>query len=199
MISSVVSPSFQGVQKTEKGNVYNKSNAGVATGAVVGGASLAYWGLSSFGVSFIEKSFEQSSDFFDEKSMGEMKKTLEGLKKQKKFIPLFATIAAACSVGCGYLVDKMRNKKSAELADNVAECGLENLPENYSDKVLISNNKVSYYGNEGKSNGALLGLGCGLAHNLMIKKPANLFTYILFALGGLACGAITDSVANGND
>ena len=205
-------PAFRGkFERTEQGNPYYKTNAGTVAGGVMAGVATLPW-LSKLRFKEIPEFDIDSKTFMKESGMEGMFKTFgvkdldDALNKAnkngmrlKKFAIPFALIAAACTLGCGMLVDSIRNKKAQKTADYTAQVGVHNAVMN-GDSVALSNKGRTYYdSNTGKKYGALLGAGCGLIESIMTAgkfKPIGLLNMIPMAIGGLIMGAITDHYTN---
>ena len=192
-----IKPSFKGISETENGVPYHKANTGTVAGGIVGGLSLLQWlGISS-----------QNSilkDVYGNANINEKAKAYlnEQNARTKKYLIPFMAIAAGCSIGCGILVDYLRNKKAAEAADNLA-----NDPEKamyQTEGLEYSEMGLPYYKSKiGTKIGAGLGALCGLAHTAMLttkNSPNKVMSFIsnavIFAVGGFVMGAITDKVTN---
>ncbi len=216
--SYVQQPAFRGkFEKTEQGNPYYKTNSGTVAGGVMAGVAALSWlkwlnfkevpELDDKAKAFMKESgLEDVYKAFGVKDINKVlneeykQKNKQGARLKKLAIP-FALVAAACSLGCGMLVDNIRNKKAKETADFTAKVGVRNAIMN-GDSVALSNKGRTYYdSNVGKKYGALLGAGCGLIESVMSAgkfKPIGLLNMIPMAIGGLIMGAITDHFTNSN-
>ena len=205
-------PAFKGkFARTEQGNTYYKTNAGTVAGGVMAGVAALPW-LNRLSFKEVPPLDIDSKAFMKESGMEDVFKAFgvkdlddalnkankSGIRMKKYAIP-FALIAAACTLGCGMLVDNIRNKKAKETADYTAQVGVHNALMN-GDSVALSNKGRTYYdSNVGKKYGALLGAGCGLIESIMSAgkfKPIGLLNMIPMAIGGLIMGAITDHCTN---
>lgn len=205
-------PAFRGkFERTEQGNSYYKTNAGTVAGGVMAGVATLPW-LSKLGFKETPALDDEAKSIMKEAGMDDMFKKFglkdideafkeankNGMRLKKYAIP-FALVAAACTLGCGMLVDNIRNKKAKETADYTAQVGVKNAIMN-GDSVALSNKGRTYYdSNAGKKYGALLGAGCGLIESIMTAgkfKPIGLLNMIPMAIGGLIMGAITDHYTN---
>ena len=205
-------PAFRGkFERTEQGNSYYKTNAGTVAGGVMAGVAILPW-LSKLGFKEAPALDDEAKSIMKEAGMDDMFKKFglkdideafkeankNGMRLKKYAIP-FALVAAACTLGCGMLVDNIRNKKAKETADYTAQVGVKNAIMN-GDSVALSNKGRTYYdSNAGKKYGALLGAGCGLIESIMTAgkfKPIGLLNMIPMAIGGLIMGAITDHYTN---
>ena len=205
-------PAFRGkFERTEQGTPYYKTNSGTVAGGVMAGVAILPW-LSKLGFKEAPALDDEAKSIMKEAGMDDMFKKFglkdideafkeankNGMRLKKYAIP-FALVAAACTLGCGMLVDNIRNKKAKETADYTAQVGVKNAIMN-GDSVALSNKNRTYYdSNAGKKYGALLGAGCGLIESIMTAgkfKPIGLLNMIPMAIGGLIMGAITDHYTN---
>ncbi len=205
-------PAFRGkFERTEQGNPYYKTNAGTVAGGVMAGVATWSW-LKRLNFQEVPELDDKAKAFMKESGMEDVYKAFgikdinKALKEEnkqaarlKKLAIPFAAVAAACTLGCGMLVDSIRNKKAKETADFTAQVGVHNAMMN-GDSVALSNKGRTYYdSNTGKKYGALLGAGCGLIESIMTAgkfKPIGLLNMIPMAIGGLIMGAITDHYTN---
>lgn len=210
--------------KTEQGTPYYKTNSGTVAGAVLAvPAGLLHLSnakapanseeytnmMKKYTDSFTKmmseaekKEFEKEFEEGIKANKAQYDKMLEGTKRAKKYAIPFAITAAGLTLGCGMLVDHLRNTKAKEFADYTRQVGKKNAIMN-GDKVNISNNGNPYYeSNEGSKIGGLLGAGCGVVASFMnhgLKfKPQAIGTIGMFALGGWIMGKIADSNTNKN-
>ncbi len=204
--------------KNENGTPYYKTNTGTIAGSILAVPAAAYWlwGTRKLPVSKEEllKQREKDIKAMEEalNSTGLMDRFKQNIEKldpklfeHNKFIKKFsiplAAAAALCTLGCGVLTDKLRNKKAGETAEVIKQTGVKNALAS-SDNIAISKKRHPYYeSNNGIKYGAALGAGCGIIHSFMENgKANNIQTIILkalgFALGGLVLGAITDKYTN---
>ena len=155
-------PIFKGsYSKTDYGNTYYKTSAGTTAGAVlavpafllncdIGGDSKKY------------ANFYRKIGIPEEKVVEFEKKLEKELSSAKKFAMPRAIAAAVCTLGCGMIVDHIRNKKAKEVADLTRQVGVRNAMV-HGEGVSISRNGRTYYdSNIGSKYGALLGAGCGV-------------------------------------
>lgn len=111
------------------------------------------------------------------------------------------------NLGCGAIVDAVRNKKSAKVAEQIKQNGLNNaLIDN--EKIMLSRKGNGYYeSNTGAKLGGWLGLACGLLQLPLLKQrdfggtkgETALGIVIglgLTALGGYLLGKLSDNKAN---
>ena len=182
---------------TKDGNPYYHSNIGLKVGAVTGTIGAINW------LSYLKpKNMEPAFDFIKKFVKGDdAEKLISEIKAQstrlKKYAIPFALIAGACSIGCGILVDHLRNKNAQKSADIIAEVGDANAPF-VDDSIDYTKYGTAYHkSKQGSKLGALLGLGCGVAHTAMVtKKPLQVATLLEFALAGWLTGLITDKITN---
>lgn len=66
------------------------------------------------------------------------------------------------SIGCGAIVDKIRNKKAAEKADMIKEVGLKQAVLNDDSIELTRTGRGYYHSNDGVKTGGLLGFATGV-------------------------------------
>ncbi len=199
--------------RTEQGNPYYKTNSGTVAGAIVAVPAGLTW-LRKLSLPTTEEAGRKNSqkvkDMFTKGLKEEyaenfsksfdlgVKKAISKNKKLKSRAIPGAIIAATFSLGCGMLVDKLRNNKAKEAADTVGRVGLNNAIM-HNDNISISGKGRAYYeSSEGLKWGALLGAGCGIANAALYgAKPIQYLTKGLkFAVGGLIMGAITDACTN---
>ena len=151
---------FKSIKQTENGANYHKTNAGTITGCVVGTLAGIHWGTMKFNA--------KNTDLEFLKKLGVKTTDIEALKKVNQYfaknaIP-FGIIAAGLSIGCGVLIDKMRNNRSKEIANQIAEQGAETTFKINSDTAVNNAGFVYHNSNIGKKWGALLGAACGIVH-----------------------------------
>ena len=192
---------FKGIYQSENGVPYHKSNTGLITGSGIGGlGALSHLSMGSV-VDSLKKSHNTGVVNITEEE-------LRNMEKMKKYAIPFALIAAAMSIGCGVIVDNIRNKKAAETADVVASS--KNINEAF---MRDENLQVDKYGlpyhhsNTGTKSGALLGAACGIAHGAMSSVTSKSATNIIImnvlsgaatmALAGWGVGALYDKTVNG--
>ena len=211
--------------KTEQGTPYYKTSSGTTAGAVMAVPAGLIWlnqlskptteeeagkNLNKFKENFL-KGFNKSSkgenkefaDAFlkgidDSLKTDKMKKTLERNKKMKSRAIPAAIAAAGLTLGCGMLVDKLRNDKAKDAANTVKQVGTKNAIMS-NDGLTLSNRGRAYYeSNQGSKYGALLGAGCGVADAALhsAKPKGYIGNALVFALGGWIMGAIADHYTN---
>ena len=183
---------FNGIKRTQRGVNYHHTNAGLAVGSAVSLLAAGLWTSNSKGFNVNDISYLRQMGF-KEKDIIAMVKQAEKLKQRA--LPC-GIIAAAASIGCGIIIDLLRNKKAQKIAEQSAIQGPQQTCMTNPDARLTSFGTVYHHSNEGKKTGALLGVACGLAHSLMLGNPVNLPVYLTFALGGFLAGAITDKISN---
>ena len=221
---NVIKPNFKGsYQKTENGTPYYKTNSGTIAGGVMAGvAGLRWLNYRSLPTTKedAEKKVKSIVDMFKSKNMTaddkkvidegikeglkDIEKTIEHNKVIKKRAIPCAIIAAGVTLGCGMLVDALRNKRAKESAEFVKQVGTKKAVIT-SDTVDLSNKGRPYYNSKiGKEYGFALGAGCGFInyamnfskHNPKKGMVALLSNVISFGLGGLLMGAIADHNTN---
>ena len=203
--------------KTETGAPYYKTNAGTIAGACMAVPAVGFWRgiasklpLSKEELNETDKHLKAiGSVFKDKNSKNTFKNNVENMDpklfEHNKFIKKYsipiALTAGLCTLGCGVLVDRLRNKKAGETADLIKETGVKNALLN-NDRIAISRNRNPYYdSNVGQKYGALLGAGCGILHSFMSNGKLNgvkniISSAVTFALGGLLMGCIADKCSN---
>lgn len=199
---NVVKPNFKGsYQRTENGTPYYKTNSGTIAGAVMAvPAGLAWIGNLTLPTAEGNSANEIKTVFdkFLPKNPLEFNSVLK-----KRAIPC-AIIAAGVTLGCGMLVDALRNKRARESAEFVKQVGTKKAVME-SDTVSLSNKGRPYYDSTiGKESGFALGAGCGFInyamnyskHNPQKGMAALLGSVISYGLGGLLMGAIADYSTN---
>lgn len=219
--------SFKGKwDKTEQGTPYYKTNSGTVAGAVMAvpaGLSLlnnltlptteeeAAKNINKFKEGFFKgfnkkKASPEAKEFADAFMQGlddsiksdEMKKNLERNKKLKSRAIPAAIVAAGLTLGCGMLVDKLRNDKAKDAANTIKQVGTKNAVMS-NDSITLSNKGRAYYeSNQGSKWGALLGAGCGVADAALrgSKPKGYIGNALVFALGGWIMGKIADHYTN---
>ena len=117
------------------------------------------------------------------------------------------------SIGCGAIVDKIRNKKAAEKADMIREVGLKQAVLVDDSIEFTRTGRGYYHSKDGVKKGGLLGLavgGIGALSIYLFDKEATrkafdspkgkitgvVFSALIYGLGGLIMGKITDHLAN---
>lgn len=200
-VSNQPNVNFKGIAQNENGIPYHKSNTGLVTGCILGGvAALSH--LNSGNSSELTKKFLES---LGEKLPDDLVKTLDN---KKKYAPVFAMIAAAMSIGCGIVIDKIRNKKVAESANVIATS--KNMNDAFMKDGNIRTNEFGqpyHHSNTGSKLGPIAGAICGLTASGMAlftaKKASSksiigvLIDAASFALGGWGVGALYDKIVNG--
>lgn len=141
--SYVQQPAFRGkFEKTEQGNPYYKTNSGTVAGGVMAGVAACSW-LKWLNFKEVPELDDKAKAFMKESGLEDVykafgvkdinkalneeykQKNIQGARLKKLAIP-FAVVAAACTLGCGMLVDNIRNKKAKETADYTAQVGVHN-------------------------------------------------------------------------
>ena len=145
--------------------------------------------------------------------------TIRNFIKKRTTDGLISLAAALAAVGCGAIIDNIRNKNAAKTADEIRQVGLRKAIET-DDHVDISRSGRGYYeSNDGAKHGwklgALFGLVLGTASTFTdsfkksIEKsgvPKEVKTVsiiggvlgcsVIFALGGFIMGKIADHNTN---
>lgn len=210
-------PAFKGKwSKTDQGNPYYKTNSGTVAGGIMAIPAALVWlkklwykeplssdlakekdMLKEIGV---DKTYDKFFKKFGFKNMDDaVKQGIEQNKRLKKYAIPFALIAAGATIGCGVLVDHLRNKKAKEKADYVKQVGVKKAVVENGDIALSNKGRAYYESNIGAKYGAILGAGCGLIESVMTAgkfKMAGLLNMIPMAIGGWIMGKIADSNTN---
>ena len=159
-------PAFKGMSRTESGTPYHMGHAGLIAGSVlaIDPAMNAIRNQSKSKELFNPES-EVYKELVRDLEKGMSKKVEEFmafLKKAYKFaIPItLATIATY--IGCGAIVDNLRNKHTKEAAEQIEQFGVENAMRINHNIRFTDANTPYYKSNDGGKNGALLGLGAGV-------------------------------------
>ena len=184
-------PSFRGKwDRTDKGTPYYKTNVGLKAGAVMAVPAALFWAT--------QKSAEKQMDMLKNLNVPDelLTNIKVGAERVYKYKYLFAAIAAVSSVGCGILIDYLRNKKAQETADAVKANGAKAVLMS-DESVELSRKRRAYYkSGEGFKLGGALGAVCGLMHGAMASKTFSIGSAIILGLGGLAMGSIVDHYTN---
>lgn len=183
---------FKSIKQSSNGVNYHHTNAGKAVGAAVAGLGASFW-LSYHNIKLDDKFNALRKMNIDDGAINLIKAQIERLKKNA--IP-FGLIAMAASIGCGFIIDKIRNKKSLGVAESVQRQGVEKTYQQNMDTKLTRQGNLYYHSKDGRKKGVLLGAVCGIAHSLMINKKIKLGAVGTLTLGGFLAGLITDSIAN---
>ena len=144
---------------------------------------------------------------------------INNLMQKRTTAGLFSLAAVIASVGCGAIIDNIRNKNAAKAADEIRQIGLKKAIQ-MDEHVDIARSGRGYYeSNDGAKHGwklgAVVGLVLGSASALSkdVKEAFNkignlkssktsilvasvLGTGVLNALGGFIMGKIADHNAN---
>ena len=171
-------------QQEQTNPYYKKSHAGLIGGSIIGALDLLAIPYNKAN----EKIFKELSDSIP-------KPITEKIGYLSKNAVPIALTAAALSVGCGVLIDYLRNKNAKTTADNIQKFGNENVGM-YDSSIDYTSTGTPYHkSSAGKTWGALLGIGYGIISALM-HKSSVLSTVIGSAIGGFIMGAITDGCHN---
>ena len=217
-------PTFKGKwSKTDQGNPYYKTNSGTVAGGVMAIPAAFVWlpntklptseeavkkiaeeqikrssninpkeGLTQAFRSGMNKGFTEEA----QKDLRNLKEAVARNKRQKALAVPFLIIATGISIGCGMLIDHLRNKKAKEKADFVKQVGVKKAVIENDDIALSNKGRAYYESNVGTKYGALLGAVCGLLHTAMLRKKEYITNAITFAIGGWIMGKIADSNTN---
>lgn len=212
-----VNKTFQGsYKKTEHGNPYYHSNSGTVAGSILAVPAALMWLLklnykkpSENEILETTKAFEnldsQTKKIYQllgiENMNDAIQKEVKMGERLKKYAIPFAVVAAGLTVGCGMLVDNIRNKKAQENANYARQVGVKKALATNAELSISEKGRPYTKTNPGVKYGALLGAGCGIVNSFMsmgknIKTGFALMKIISFSIGGLLMGAIADSAAN---
>ena len=190
-------PAFRGKWvKSENGTPYYKTNSGAIAGSIMAIPALAPWLVQKKDGSFVLETYKNLGIEIDKEAKDII---MNDAKRLAKYKYIFAAIAAACTAACGIIYDNVRNKKAKEVAESVRQHGVKSTIENNSNAALSRRGHVYYEASDGLKLGGLMGAGCGLIEGAMSapKRPAQwLVSIIMFGLGGMLMGKITDSNSN---
>lgn len=203
-------------ERTERGNLYYKSDSATKAGGV-----LAIFPFVIHTLDFFKKEIPKSAvndakdvkklkDFYSGFGINaeELVENLETVQKRQKKIAIpFAIISSALTLGCGVLVDYLRNKRAKETSDKVRMLGVKRAMMQDDNIELSRRNAPYYHSSIGTKYGALLGALCSFAvlgknmyvmsgiksHNKILSAVPTIF---MFALGGLFMGMIADHNTN---
>jgi len=200
--------------KTEQGNQYYKTSAGTTAGAVLAVPAFALNYTSGNSLSYMTGFMNKVLDKEEKEASKEFMKPMEEIAaRAKKFAIPMAVVAAACTLGCGMIVDHIRNKRAQEVADLTKQVGVKGAMMQGEGVAISQKGRTYYDSNVGSKYGALLGAGCGLIktgmeiardHKLVSKLPGGMANYLTggiltmaeFALGGWLMGKIADHNTN---
>lgn len=143
---------------------------------------------------------------------------LDCFSKSNKKGPVASLAMAATGLGCGLLIDNIRNNNAKEAAEQIQQFGINNAMAINPNIRFTDTNTPYYKSNDGGKTGGLLGLGVGTitvastflndktTKVLMDKLPGkgkatvialtSAVALPLFALGGWIMGKITDYCNN---
>ena len=183
---------FNGIKRSQRGINYHHTNAGLAVGSAVGLLGAGFWASQKKGLNANDIKFLRESGI-KEKDILTIIKQSEFLKKRA--LPC-GIIATAASIGCGLIVDMLRNKKAQKIAEQSAIQGAQQTCMTNPDARMTPYGTAYHHSKEGKKTGALLGVICGSAHAIMLGTPVNVPVVLAFTLGGFLAGAITDKISN---
>ena len=141
---------------------------------------------------------------------------INNLMQKRTTAGLFSLAAVIASVGCGAIIDNIRNKNAAKAADEIRRNGLRNAMQ-INEHIDIGRQGTGYYeSNDGAKHGWKLGAAVGLVlgaattftksfqQEARLPKNAKAGTIIfgilgsgaITALGGFIMGKITDHNTN---
>lgn len=201
--------------RTEQGNPYYKTSSGTTAGAVWAVPAGLFWlnkmkykEPSAEKVKATNEAIKQSgmNDFVKQITGGKnfeetLKMGNENALRMKKYAIPFALTAAGLTLGCGMLVDKLRNDKAKEAANTVQQVGTKNAIMSNDDITLSNKGRAYYESNRGSKYGAFLGAGCGIVDAAMgegknLKASGLILNVLICTLGGWIMGKIADHYTN---
>lgn len=197
-------------ERTERGNLYYKSDSATKAGGVLAIFPLVLHTLDFFKKEMAADKAKNFKNFYNTLGINaeDFVENLEIIQKRQKKIAIpFAIISSALTLGCGVLVDYLRNKKAKETSDKVRMLGVKRAMMQDDNIELSRRNAPYYHSNIGTKYGALLGAICSFAalgknmyetnriksHNKILSAVPTIF---MFALGGLFMGMIADHNTN---
>lgn len=143
---------------------------------------------------------------------------LDCFSKSNKKGPVASLAMTAAGLGCGLLVDNIRNNNAKDAAEQIQQFGINNAMAINPNIRFTDTNTPYYKSNDGGKTGGLLGLGCGaiaIASTFLNAKAtktmmerfngkeksatiamASAVALPLFALGGWIMGKFTDYLNN---
>lgn len=196
--------------QTENGTPYYKSNSATKAGAVLAVPAFLFNAVPAIVTSnkFIEaqKNMYKNFGLKDEQIGNILKET----KKNGKYAIPIAALAAGLTLGCGMIVDHIRNSRARKTADFARQVGTKRALTTGDSVALSRKNHPYYESNVGSKYGAILGAGCGLIASFMTPEPKKILAapkmaafgivsnIVIFGLGGLIMGKIADNNTNKN-
>jgi hypothetical protein len=187
---------FKGsVKKNENGVPYYHSTSGTRIGgiaAIAGALGQLDWLLES------PTKPTPSNMKICGISQFDVEKILE--RNRKMAIPS-AIATAVGALGCGMLIDYIRNNNAKKAANQIASTPLEKTIEKNSNIGVSENGKQYYKSKVGSKYGFALGAGCGILSMLktpeLIKTPVWAISKVAFyTIGGGLLGLLADHNTN---
>ncbi len=185
-----------------------KSNYGLKTGIAYTGIASSFTLLANLAnglniKNHIKRLEEKGKIEHSPKIQGDIE-SFRNMQRATKKLWITVPMCAAIMVGCGAFVDKLINKKHADLADEIqSKPGKEILEENDNADVSRKGN-LYLKTNTGKKVGTVLGAVVAPILSITSLKIAKFKIHPIIAisgvvqgaLGGLLLGAITDHCSN---
>ncbi len=210
---------FRAESETNKGRTYHKTHAGIKVGGAMSGIAIAGNLLNRNGLSEVNEYLKLAEEYGAEHA----KAATKSINTFKKYLLPITAFAIVTHLSCGAIVDHIRNKKAADVADQLVDEGPVKAMET-NDRIKLTNSYTPYYkSNDGKKYGSLLGLGVAallapfsfkltkslMKHSLAELEPAiekyykktmvttlGITLATIGTLGGLIMGSITDTLSN---
>ena len=177
-------PNFKGsMKRTEQGNPYYKTNSGTKIGAgfaaltlLSGAGSIAMGNFINKAAGNLGKELTQT-ETVNTRLVGDFYKKL-GKYSMLVGIPMY--------LGCGMIVDYLRNQKAKKAADLVHQAGIKNAMIQDRD-IAISPRRQPYLNSDsGAKNGAILGAVVNPLATLILWPVTNKFNQQFFKSAGMS-------------
>ncbi len=169
-------PNFRGnYRETKNGNPYYSTNSAAIAGGIL--AVPAFIHQYSFGKTnskiasskakelenFLATASEQEKERLNKivnlEKLSEYYKKVANTPTSRILIP--AILASGLTLGCGLIVNRLRNKNAQMASDEIRYKGSEQAPNDNKNIKISENGNLYYKSNDGKRIGTLLGLGTG--------------------------------------
>jgi hypothetical protein len=202
---------FKGsVKKNENGVPYYHSTSGTTIGGVTAALAGGLY-MSSAAIPKLDSNNPEHKKFLEgmletmRKSMNNKNATIEDVAKKfeefkKMAIPL-AIVYAGAALGCGMLVDHIRNSKAKKAANQIASMPPEKALDKNPNIEVSENRKLYYKSNTGSKYGFALGAGVGIINilqELALFKKIRPFVAINSLVGMGAAGWLLGLLADHN-
>jgi hypothetical protein len=206
---------FKGsVKKNKNGVPYYHSTSGTTIGAVAaaiaGGHHLVLAAIPKLDSNnpkhkkFLEENLKTTRTVMNDKN-ATLEDVAKNFEKAKKIAIPAAIIYAGAALGCGMLVDHIRNSKAKKAANQIASMPPEKVIEKNPNIEVSENRKLYYKSNTGSKYGFALGAGVGIIDILydlaLVKKihPSAAITALVgFGAAGWLLGLLADHNTNKN-